>query len=543
MSVLPKSNIYAEITAAQLLRPRIDLLTKDGGLDYKELNKRIVAENRTEGIPVDHNPIYGGISKEVCAVERQESFTVSDKLLSFDKLGYTISPRKVIVKIEDAFVTASGFCDDPITIDVNALVATLALNARKVTGESVSGTLSIDEVKLIIDESIKNPLDIDFSDREHIALTINPLADNVIPLIFTPDDASLSPSFTSVKVIVVDSRTKAVIPEVSVGAHLEVAELNDTNATSFKNNKGELTANDAATFEGKLLNSETKEELTSVTCEVKIGTKFPANPTAYQMQGMDVATKASNTLFADVTLKQSSMRDLKIVLPIIYVADDRPEATAITNFSFDQSEPLELTYANAGYTFRGDAAVIDSATVATKVSVSATGATLTLSDAVIEKSLNLNQASSKAHVVVSFEDDLANPMTFEIEIKDSRPFKEKEKWVIPSGQSSLATEIDDTVFNAGAKGQEWNGDSLDVTGSISKIANQFGREITDFILISGKPLDLSENSLTVANYQLHILADDGADGSVSAESVAYILLSDMTQIEVPVTVAVTDSRL
>lgn len=540
MSVLPKSNIYAEITAAQLLRPRIDLLTKDGGLDYKELNKRIVAENRTENIPVDHNPVYGGISKEVCGVERQESFTISDKLLSFDKLGYTISPRKVVVKTDDTFVTASGFYGDPLTIDINALVATLSLNAKKVSGESVNGSLSIDEVKLIIDESIKNPLNIDFSDRDHIALTINPFADNVVPLIFTPSDEALSPSFTSVKILVVDSRTKAVIPEVSAGAHLEVAELNDTNATSFKDNKGELTADDCATFEGKLLNSETKEELTSVTCEVKIGTKFPANPTAYQMQGMDVATKASNTLFAEVTLKQASMRDLKIVLPIIYASDDRPEATSITNFSLTQSEPLELTYDNAGYTFRGDAAVIDSATVSSNVTATATGATLTLSDAVIEKSLNLNQASSKAHVVVSFEDDLANPMTFDIEIKDSRPFKEKEKWSVSA--STLATEIDDTVFNAGSKGQEWNGDALVVTGSISKIANQFGREITDFVLVSGKPIDLSENSLEVANYQLHVLSDEGASGSVSADSVAYILLSDMTQIEVPVTVTVTDNR-
>ena len=540
MSVLPKSNIYAEITAAQLLRPRIDLLTKDGGLDYKELNKRIVAENRTENIPVDHNPVYGGISKEVCGVERQESFTISDKLLSFDKLGYTISPRKVVVKTDDTFVTASGFYGDPLTIDINALVATLSLNAKKVSGESVDGSLSIDDVKLIIDESIKNPLNIDFSDRDHIALTINPFADNVVPLIFTPSDEALSPSFTSVKILVVDSRTKAVIPEVSAGAHLEVAELNDTNATSFKDNKGELTADDCATFEGKLLNSETKEELTSVTCEVKIGTKFPANPTAYQMQGMDVATKASNTLFAEVTLKQASMRDLKIVLPIIYASDDRPEATSITNFSLTQSEPLELTYDNAGYTFRGDAAVIDSATVSSNVTATATGATLTLSDAVIEKSLNLNQASSKAHVVVSFEDDLANPMTFDIEIKDSRPFKEKEKWSVSA--STLATEIDDTVFNAGSKGQEWNGDALVVTGSISKIANQFGREITDFVLVSGKPIDLSENSLEVANYQLHVLSDEGASGSVSADSVAYILLSDMTQIEVPVTVTVTDNR-
>lgn len=540
MSVLPKSNIYAEITAAQLLRPRIDLLTKDGGLDYKELNKRIVAENRTENIPVDHNPVYGGISKEVCGVERQESFTISDKLLSFDKLGYTISPRKVVVKTDDTFVTASGFYGDPLTIDINALVATLSLNAKKISGESVNGSLSIDEVKLIIDESIKNPLNIDFSDRDHIALTINPFADNVVPLIFTPSDEALSPSFTSVKILVVDSRTKAVIPEVSAGAHLEVAELNDTNATSFKDNKGELTADDCATFEGKLLNSETKEELTSVTCEVKIGTKFPANPTAYQMQGMDVATKASNTLFAEVTLKQASMRDLKIVLPIIYASDDRPEATSITNFSLTQSEPLELTYDNAGYTFRGDAAVIDSATVSSNVTATATGATLTLSDAVIEKSLNLNQASSKAHVVVSFEDDLANPMTFDIEIKDSRPFKEKEKWSVSA--STLATEIDDTVFNAGSKGQEWNGDALVVTGSISKIANQFGREITDFVLVSGKPIDLSENSLEVANYQLHVLSDEGASGSVSADSVAYILLSDMTQIEVPVTVTVTDNR-
>ena len=174
------------------------------------------------------------------------------------------------------------------------------------------------------------------------------------------------------------------------------------------------------------------------------------------------------------------------------------------------------------------------------VTATATGATLTLSDAVIEKSLNLNQASSKAHVVVSFEDDLANPMTFDIEIKDSRPFKEKEKWSVSA--STLATEIDDTVFNAGSKGQEWNGDALVVTGSISKIANQFGREITNFVLVSGKQIDLSENSLEVANYQLHVLSDEGASGSVSAESVAYILLSDMTQIEVPISVDVTDNR-
>lgn len=550
MSVLPQVSIYAEITAAQLLRPRMDLLTKEGGLDYKELNNRICANNRTENIPVDHNPVYGGISKEVCGVERQESFTISDKLLSFDELGYTISPRKVVVKTSDSTIVSfdsstEKFKNDPITIDVSALLASLKMTAKKASGEVVDGSLSIDNVKLIIDESIKNPFSIDFSDMDNITLKINPNADNVIPLIFTPADKKLKASFSSVQILVVDERVEAVIPEVADGTIIKVAELNADNATSCKGLKGEIKDNDSAkldvTVEGGLIDPRTHEAFeTDPTCEVSIGTAFPENPTAYIGQGEDSAIKLHNTLFATVTFKHDDIRPLTIVLPIVYMADERDAATAVSDFQFTQSAPVELTYANTGYTFRGDAAVL----AASNITATATGTTPTVGDVVVEKALNLNQSSSIAHVTVSFDEDTAiNPMKFDVEVVDNRPFKAKENWVVSTGGSNLATEIDKTALMAGAKGSEWNGNSLEVTGTVSKIQNQFGRVIQDEIVaVSGTPINLTESSLHLGNYQLHILADDGVDGSAEAESVAYVLLDDMTQIEVKVTVAVTDHR-
>ena len=550
MSVLPQVSIYAEITAAQLLRPRMDLLTKEGGLDYKELNNRICANNRTENIPVDHNPVYGGISKEVCGVERQESFTISDKLLSFDEFGYTISPRKVVVKTSDSTIVSfdsstEKFKNDPITIDVSALLASLKMTAKKASGEVVDGSLSIDNVKLIIDESIKNPFSIDFSDMDNITLKINPNASNVIPLIFTPNDKKLKPSFTSVEILVIDERVEAVIPKVEDGTIIKVAELNADNATSCKGLKGEIKDNAPAkltvTVDGGLIDPRTNEAFeTEPTCEVAIGTAFPENPTAYVGQGEDSAIKLHNTLFATVTFKHDDIRPLTIVLPIVYVADERDVATAVSDFQFTQSAPVELTYANTGYTFRGDAAVL----AASNITATATGTTPTVGDVVVEKALNLNQSSSIAHVTVSFDEDTAiNPMKFEVEVVDNRPFKAKENWVVSTGGSNLATEIDKTALMAGAKGSEWNGNSLEVTGTVSKIQNQFGRVIQDEIVaVSGTPINLTDSSLHLGNYQLHILADDGVDGSTEAESVAYVLLDDMTQIEVKVTVAVADHR-
>ena len=182
----PTPNYYKESTAAQLLRPRVDELVNEGGLDYKELNRRIVAENRTDDIPVDHNPIYGGISKEVCAVERLESFNIDDKLNSFDKTVYNLFPRKVFLKTSDTSVVteANGFWGDEIKINVNALLDLLSTQAVSLYGLPVEGEFELDKVKLIIDESIKNPWKIDFSDETSIILTVNPLKNNVIPLMF-----------------------------------------------------------------------------------------------------------------------------------------------------------------------------------------------------------------------------------------------------------------------------------------------------------------------------------------------------------------------
>ncbi len=548
MSVLPQVSIYAEITAAQLLRPRVELLAKDGGLDYKELNNRICAENRTENIPVDHNPVYGGISKEVCGVERQESYTISDRLLSFDKLGYKISPRKVVVKTSDSTIvsfdsssTAEKFKGDPITINVNALLDALDMKAHKADGEEVAGTLSIDDVKLIIDESIKNPFSIDFSDMDAITLKINPRANNVIPLIFRPEDKSLNASFTSVQILVVDERVEAVIPVVEDGTNLEVTELNGDNATSCKGLKGEIKDNDPAKLEvtvvGGLIDPRTHEAFTvDPTCTVAVGTAFPENPTAYVGQGEDTAIKLHNTLFASVTFEHADIRPLTIVLPIVYKADERDAATEVSDFTFTQSAPLELTYSNAGFTFKGDSAVV----AATGITATATGTTPVIGDVVVEKSLNLNQSSSKAHVTVSFTEDTAiSPMTFDVEVVDSRPFKAKENWTVKTGD--LKATIDDTAEMAGASGSEWNGNTLSVTGAITEIQNQFGRVIKDeIVLVSGTPIDTTESSLTIGNYQLHVIAKDG--GSEKAETVAYVLLNDMTQIEVKAEVAITDSR-
>lgn len=541
MSVLPQVSIYAEITAAQLLRPRIDLLTKEGGLDYKELNNRICAENRTENIPVDHNPVYGGISKEVCGVERQESFTISDKLLSFDNLGYTISPRKVVVKTSDTTIVTIGgaFKNDLIMIDVDALIDSLNMKAHKVNGEEVTGTFSVDTVNLIIDEIVRNPLSISYVDSGIIQ--IDPRANNVIPLIFKPDDKTLNASLTSVQIIVVDEREEAVVPIIQDGTIIKVTELNSTNATSCKGLKGEIKSNTpmdlAVTVEGGLIDPRTNKPFTNApVCQIKIGTTFPNNPTAYVGQGNDAETKLNNTLFASVEFIHSEMRNLKIVLPIVYLADNRAAATAVSNFAFNQSAPLELTYSNTGFTFRGEAAVLP----ATGITATATGTTPVIGDVVVEKSLNLNQSSSKAHVTVSFSEGTAiSPMTFDIEIVDNRPFKAKENWTVKTG--NLAATIDDTAEMAGVKGSEWNGNTLTVTGSITEIQNQFGRVIkNEIVLVSGSPINTNENSLTIGNYQLHVIAKNG--GSEKAETVAYILLNDMTQIEVNAEVAITDSR-
>lgn len=554
MSDLPKYSIYDEVTAAQLLLPRVESLSQDGGINYKELNKRIVADNKTEGIPVDHNPIYGGINKEVCAIERQESFTINDKTVSFDKTEYTVNPKTVVIKTTEDYPTivtsADKFTGDPITINVNNLLEKLHLTATKTDGEFVTGTVSLDTTKLIIDESIKNPFNIDFSNKNAILLKITPAHKNTIPVVFKPDDNLLHTLYTNISIMVVDQRVKAVVPKVSNGSYLEVASLNETNASSAKNCGGKLTTNDAAVFHGNLINTETNEVLSSVTCEVEIGTIFPANPTTYQMRGSDYIERLNNTLFATATLKQADMHNLVVVLPIVYTSDNRPEAVSFSSFDVEQLNTLELTYENSGYSFRGEMAVVNSDVLSDLNIFSGldsikdsdnNSVTASLGDVIVEKSINLNQLSTKAHTVISFEDVMATPMKLDVNIKDKRPFKAKEIWSVDADKNSMSVTIDGSAFNAGSNGQEWTG-ILEITGSIAEIHNQFGRVIDseEFVVISGKPINVDANTMIEEPIVVHILPKDG--GSTEAESVIYIMLKNMTVIELHVEIAVTDQR-
>lgn len=544
----PTPNYYKESTAAQLLRPRVDDLVTEGGLDYKELNRRIVAKNRTDDIPVDHNPIYGGISKEVCAVERLESFNIDDKLNSFDKTVYNLFPRKVFLKTSDTSVVteANGFWGDEIKINVNALLDLLSTQAISLYGLPVEGEFELDKVKLIIDESIKNPWKIDFSDETNIILTVNPLKNNVIPLIFKPEDNKHHGSFVNVSLLILDEREVAVIPEVVEGTYITVEELNTSNASSFKDKKGEVIDVISGTIVGKLLNSETKEELSSVTCDVSVGNKFPELPTSYDMTGVDDVSKRHKTLFANVVIKQSSIRDLNIVLPIVYLSDDRTELVPITSLTIDQSDPIVLTYANSGNTFRGDTCVLDSATVSSSVTVTAEDAdsssvTLTIGEAVVGKALNKDQKSTKATVKITSEDGLISPLTYELEIDDQRPLKAKEHFTVTE---SFSVTIASTDWNAGNKGQEWSGDSLTVSGSLTKIENQFGKTIlpADILLQSFTPIDVNARVLSVTKAPITILASDDVAGSTVAKATLYVLLKDLSVLEIPVELDVTDNR-
>ena len=543
----PEPNYYKESTAALLLRPRVDDLVKEGGLDYKELNRRIVAENRTEGIPVDHNPVYGGISKEVCAVERQESFTIDDKIESFDKKAYHVAPRKVLVETDDSTIVteANGFFGDPIKIDVNALLANLTTKVVSLEGNPVDGVFELNKVKLIVDESIKNPWDIDFSDETSIILTINPLKDNDIPLIFRPTDKNLQGCFVNISLMVVDKRAVAVIPEIEAGTFVTVAALNDTNATSFEGLKGETKAVISGTIVGNILNSETKAALTSVTCEVSIGNVFPENPTSYDMTGRDDVEKKLHTLFANVIIKQASMHDLSVILPIKYLADSRTALVPLTTLTIEQNATLVLTGANTGYTFRGEPCVVSDSVVSSILDITAkqnsTDVTLTVGDAVVQKALNMNQKSTKATVKVMSADNLVSPLTVNLEIDDQRPERAKEVF---SAVGTFAATIADTDWNAGSKGQAWQGNSIAITSSLTMIKNQFGKEIlaADLLLTSFAPINVNARVIAEQNGMLSILASDGVDGSTEGKATLYALLPDFSVVSMPVDVTITDSR-
>lgn len=544
----PLPEYYKESTAAQLLRPRVDDLVREGGLDYKELNERIVAANRTEGIPVDHNPVYGGLSKEVCAVERQESFTIDDKLNSFDGKVYNLLPRKVFLKTSDTSVvsSATGFWGDELTIKVNALLNSLSTKAVSLLGLPVEGVFELDKVRLIVDESIKNPWKIDFSDEDNILLTVNPFKQNVIPLIFRPSDEKLNGSFVNVSLLILDERDKAVIPEIKEGVYVTVAELNSTNSTSFKDKKGKTKTVISGTIVGDILNSETKNVLSSVTCDVLVDNVFPELPTTYVGNGVDDVTKRLNTLFANVVIKQSSIRDLKVILPIRYLADDRDELKAITSLTIEQTVPLHLTYINSGFTFRGDPCVVDSSAVSSLLNIDAQNAdgdvTLTVGNVVVDGALNKDQKSTKAKVTLTNEDGLISALTSNVEIEDDRPYKAKENY---KATENFAVEITNDAWNAGAKGQAWIGDSLTITGSLTKVENQFGRTIlpADILLQSFKPIDVNERILDVSDSNLiEIVASDDPSGSTIAKATLYLLLTDLSVISVPVEIDVTDSR-
>ena len=545
MPKLPNQNAYKESTAAQLLRPRMDLLTKDGGLDYKELNKRIIAINRTENIDATYNPIYCDISKEVCGVERLESFNINDNVESTDN-SYFIKSNKLLIKTSNGTVvtSATGFVNDEMTINVNKAVSSLTLVAISKSGDLLSGVTSIDKTSLIIDESIKNPKMIDFSDEENITLKIYPLANNTIPVIFTPDNSTNKPTRLNIDVVVVDERNEAVIPEVTVGSYLNVAALSALNSTGFKDKSGELTTNNAATLVGGLVNSETKAPLTPVTCEVEIGTKFPEMPTNYTMTGVDSFERQRNTLYARVTLKQSSIRDLNIILPIKYTSDTRSVLKPFTSYSFEQTAVLELTYNNTGYTFKGENGVVSSDVVETKISVSAENeegdVSLTISDATIDKALNENHESTKATITITPDNNSTSPLKYNLEIKDSRPIKAKEVW---SATQTYSVTINSSTFNAGALGSEWVGDSLALSGALTSINNQYGKTITESNLLfySLEDFDVNQNSFTAKKTPLKILSNNG-EASEEAEATLHVLTKEFDKIDIPITISVTDNR-
>lgn len=545
MPKLLNASAYIESTAAQLLRPRVDLLTKDGGLDYKELNKRIIAINRTENIDATYNPIYCNISKEVCAVERVESFNINDNVLSTDD-SYFIKTNKVFIRTSNGtvVVSATGFIGDNITVNVNKLIASVSLSAVSKSGEALSGITSLDKTSLIIDESIKNPINIDFSDESNILLTINPLANNTIPVIFTPDNSEFKPSRLNLDIVVLDERNEAVIPEIEEGTYLSVSALSSSNATKFKDQSGELTVSNAATLVGNIINSETKSVLNAVTCEVEVGTKFPEMPTNYTMSGVDNAEKLRNTLFAKVTLKQSTIRDLTVILPIKYLSDTRDVLKPFTSFSYEQTNVLELTYENSGFTFKGENGVVSNSVVETVISVSAENSegdvNLTVSNAVIEKSINENHESTKASITITPEDNSTSPLKYNLRIKDNRPVRAKENW---TATQNFSTVIESTDFNAGNLGDEWVGDSLPVSGSLTNIKNQFGKTIlaASLLFYSLDDFDANLNSFSTKGNPLKILGNNGV-ASNKAEAVLHVLTAEFEKLNIPIIITVTDNR-
>ena len=549
MSVLPNERIYKESTAAQLLRPRIDYLISNGGLDYKELNRRIVADNRVENIKCDHNPVYGGINRSVCAVERQESFTISDKTNSFDNKCYTLFPRKVFIKTSDTSIVdeAAGFWGDNIKININSLLENLTTKATSLEGFFVDGTFELDKQKIIIDESIKNPWNIDFSDEDNILLVISPFKNNAIPVIFRPNSDKLNASFFNVSLLILDERQKAVTPEISEGTYITVSALTSENSSSYKDKKGVITSVITGTIEGSVLNAETKEELTNVSCEVSIGNTFPEIPTNYDRSGIDDVAKLAKTLFANVVIKQASIRDLKIVLPIVYLSDERDELVPITSLEVEQTEPVVITYDNSGYTYRGESCVLVSDVVSSVLTVTAkdsdgSSVEININQAVVEKSLNKDQKSTKATVTLTNKDDIIAPLIYNLLVEDQRPYKAKEYFSITS---SFSVTIKSSDWNAGLKGQAWIGDSIEITGDWTKVKNQFGKEITkeDVLLQSFCPIETNIGVLDVCDkYPIEILSSEDVAGSSVAKAKLYLLLKNFSVIDIPIEISVTDQR-
>ena len=64
------------------------------------------------------------------------------------------------------------------------------------------------------------------------------------------------------------------------------------------------------------------------------------------MSGIDDVSKLRKTLFANVVIKQNSIRDLNVVLPIVYLEDTRSEAVPVTTLTFEQTSTIEITYLN-----------------------------------------------------------------------------------------------------------------------------------------------------------------------------------------------------
>ena len=548
---LPKASVYAESTAAQLLRPRVDLLTKDGGLDYKELNNRILADNVTEDIKNDHNPIYGGINGIICAVERQNSFTINDETNQIDIQDIHPNVRSILIKTTDdsnIISSADGFVGDPVVIKINEVLSSDTIFVVDHNGLKVNGSLQLDKTKLIIDENIKNPFMIDASDQNDILLTINPNAKNTIPLIFVPEDKNKSTLRFYVKIVIIDQREEAVIPEIKNGTYLSVAALNSTNSTSFKYLNGTIKVSNAATVVGGLVNSKTKEDLTSVNCAIEIGTAFPNNPTSYLGQGNTALEKLENTLFATATFTQSTIRPLVVVLPIIYATDNRSERGSLSSLSVEQVSNLEINYNNSGFTFRGEAANINLGDVDGSVlSMSAKNASnedvdLSVVSCSVKASLNKDQSASKATVIIHVENDITNNLSYEIDVTDNRPFRQKESW---SATHNFSVTINNSTFNAGHKGQAWKGNSLSITGTLTSIENQFGREIsgTDVLLQSFSFINLNSNSIVISDKgDLSIEEDSGENGSTLGKCTLFVVIDDLNEIEIPINVSVTDNR-